>query len=356
MKVAVHHREGSFSDRWIAYCADRRIPCEAVSAYDSDILRRMASADAFLWHWHHGSAQDLMMARHVIRAAEMMGLAVFPNTATCWHFDDKVAQKYLLEAVGAPLVPTYVFYDLDIALDWIGRTSFPKVFKLRRGAGSRNVRLVRTAGEARRLARRAFGPGFKPLGGYFGDAPTRLRKARRRGDVWGALKRLPRSLLNMYRANFQIGREKGYLYLQDFVPDNRFDTRVTVIGGRAFAFTRNVRKDDFRASGSGSIDYNTDRVDRRCLRIAFDVARKVGAQSIAFDFVRAEGGAPLIAEVSYAYLAGAVHDCAGHWDEPLAWHEGHTWPEEAILEDLLACVGRASAGCRPGRSPGTSTG
>ena len=39
---------------------------------------------------------------------------------------------------------------------------------------------------------------------------------------------------------------RGYVYFQDFIPDNQFDTRVTVIGNRAFAFIRKVRPGDFR--------------------------------------------------------------------------------------------------------------
>ena len=345
MRIAIHHTEGSFSDRWMEYCGAHGIPYEVTSAYDSDILRRLAAFDAFLWHWSHGVPQDLLMARHVIMAAERMGLAVFPNTATCWHFDDKVAQKYLLEAVGAPLVPTWVFYDLDAALAWIDRATFPKVFKLRRGAGSANVRLARSAHEAQRLARTAFGRGFRPLG-YLRNADVRLKRVARQRDWVGMLKRLPSSLAGTYRARQGMQREKGYLYFQEFVPNNRFDTRVTVIGRRAFGFTRNVRPNDFRASGSGSIDYDMKRIDPRCIRIAFDVAAKVGAQSLAFDFVAGGTGGPVIVEVSYAYLASAVHDCAGYWDPALGWVEGHVWPQDAILEDLLAGVGAEAASRR----------
>ena len=67
---------------------------------------------------------------------------VFPNFNTAWHFDDKVGQKYLLEAIDAPLVPSYVFYSKEMALKWLEQTQFPKVFKLRGGAGSANVKLV----------------------------------------------------------------------------------------------------------------------------------------------------------------------------------------------------------------------
>jgi glutathione synthase/RimK-type ligase-like ATP-grasp enzyme len=335
-RVAIHRSEGSFSDRWIEYCAEHGVAYEVVNCYDSGILGRLASANALLWHWSHGIAADLLMAHSIIRSAETMGLKVFPSTATCWHFDDKVAQKYLLEAVGAPLVPAHVFFDLETAFRWIDQAAFPKVFKLRRGAGSMNVRLVRSAAEARRLARRAFGRGFKAVGRYFVDAPTRLRKVRRRGDLLGALKRLPRTFWNGYRSNLLIGRERGYVYFQDFMPDNLFDTRVTVIGNRAFGFTRNVRPRDFRASGSGSIDYDLKRIDPQCVRIAFDTAARIGSQSTAFDFVRSAGGQPQIVEISYGYLASAVYNCVGHWDSDLRWHEGHVWPQDAILEDLLA--------------------
>jgi glutathione synthase/RimK-type ligase-like ATP-grasp enzyme len=341
--IAIHPRPGSFSDRWIEYGHERGIAVQQVDCYASDVMSRLASAQALAWHWYHGSATDLLMARHVIMAAEMMGLKVFPSTATCWHFDDKVAQKYLLEAVGAPRVPTHVFYDLDTALAWIGQTTFPKVFKLRRGAGSRNVRLVRDAGEARRLARKAFGGGFKPAGGFLADAPTRYRKARGRGDLLGVLRRLPTTLLNIYRTNAQIGRERGYVYFQEFIAGNTFDTRITVIGDRAFGFTRNVRPGDFRASGSGHINYELDRINLKCVETAFDVARKIGSQSMAFDFVKDAQGRPLIVEVSYAYLNTAVQQCAGHWDEALRWHEGHIWPEDAIIEDLLAACGQGGA-------------
>ncbi len=268
----------------------------------------------------------------------MMGLKVFPNTATCWHFDDKVAQKYALEAIGAPLVPVHLFLDLPEALRWIDQASFPKVFKLRRGAGSVNVQLVRTPDEARRLARRAFGGGFKTVGGYFADTSTKVRKVRKRRDYAGVLKRLPKAVAAAYRASRLIGRERGYVYFQDFVPGNAFDTRITIIGDRAFGFTRNVRPDDFRASGSGSIAYDLDRIDLRCVRIAFDVARRLGSQSTAFDFVRSSQDQPQIIEISYGYLASAVQACEGHWDSNLAWHPGHLWPQDAIIEDLLAKV------------------
>ena len=130
------------------------------------------------------------------------------------------------------------------------------------------------------------------------------------------------------------------MYFQDFLDGNSFDTRVTIIGDRAFAFTRDVRPGDFRASGSGRVVYDGRRIHPECVKIAFEVTRRVGSQSMAFDFVMDGGGAPRIAEVSYCYDARAVYDCAGHWDARLVWHEGHVWPQDAILIDLLERLDR----------------
>jgi glutathione synthase/RimK-type ligase-like ATP-grasp enzyme len=354
--LAIHHREGRYSERWIAYCDRHAIPYKMVDCLESNIMSQLTCADALLWHWVHYDQREQLVARQIITAAEAAGIIVFPSVATCWHFDDKVAQKYLLEAVGAPLVPSYVFYDSGEAFRWLDEALFPKVFKLRKGAGSANVRLVRDAHAGRRLVKRAFSDGFWPIANYRHDVGKRYRLARQRGDILGAFKRMPKTLAKIRRINRAIGSEKGYIYFQDFIPDNDFDTRVTIIGNRAFAFTRNVRRGDFRASGSGDIVYDAQRIQPQCIQIAFEVTRKIGSQSMAFDFVLAKKMQPMILEVSYCYDDKAVYNCPGHWDDQLIWHEGHMWPEDAILKDFLEDVGRRKSSSGPSVDGFVSTG
>lgn len=342
-RLAIHHRENSYSDRWMAYCEEHAIPYRVVNCLDSDIIQQLAFADALLWNWSHMDPREQLMAQHVIMACEAMGVGVFPSISTCWYFDDKIAQKYLLEAIGAPLVSTYVFYDLREALRWIEKASFPKVFKLRKGAGSSNVKLAHNVTEARALAKRAFAGGFWPIPDYGRDARRRYRAARQRGDLLSIVKRIPQVLARIRHTNRMMGCEKGYVYFQDFIADNEFDTRITIIGNRAFGFTRNVRPGDFRASGSGDVVYDIQRIHAQCVETAFEVTRKVGSQSMAFDFVLAENIQPMILEVSYSYNAKAVYSCPGHWDDKLNWHQGHMWPQDAILIDLLNDVYR----CKP---------
>ena len=66
----------------------------------------------------------------------------------------------MLESIGAPLVHSYVFYTKKDALNWIEKTTFPKVFKLRGGAGATNVKVVKSKSEAHKIAKRGFGRGF----------------------------------------------------------------------------------------------------------------------------------------------------------------------------------------------------
>jgi glutathione synthase/RimK-type ligase-like ATP-grasp enzyme len=246
-----------------------------------------------------------------------------------------LAQKYLLEALGAPVVPSYAFYDRASVIKWIKETEFPKVFKLRRGAGSNNVLLVRDRRHARSLCNKAFSTGFVAMPHYLDDFSMKIRKVRWHSDIWEKILRGPQTLVNIWKIRSQFAREKGYMLFQDFIPNNTYDTRVTIIGNRAFGFIRGVRPNDFRASGSGLIDWHKENVDFQCVRAAFEVAKKIGAQSLAFDFVKDAEGHPLIAEISYTYLASAVYQCSGHWDEKLNWHEGHVWPQDAIMQDML---------------------
>src|SRR5690606_958835 len=116
--------------------------------------------DALMWHHHHSIYEDVLTAKRILFALESAGIPVFPDFKTGWHFDDKVAQKYLLEALGAPLVPSYVFYSQSDAIDWVLKTTFPKVFKLKGGAGATNVKLVRSRRRAIRLIKKSFRDGF----------------------------------------------------------------------------------------------------------------------------------------------------------------------------------------------------
>ena len=104
MKIAIHEYAGSFSDRWIKYCDEKKVPYKLVNCYDSDIVSQLEDCQALMWHWNQNDYKAALFARQLTISLEKKGIKVFPDVNTAWHHDDKVGQKYLLEAIGAPLV------------------------------------------------------------------------------------------------------------------------------------------------------------------------------------------------------------------------------------------------------------
>lgn len=333
VKIAIHHSPGSFSERWIAYCEEKHIPYKIVNAYDSDIIKQVADCTAFMWHHHHANYKDALFAKQLLYSLQMAGKKVFPDFNTTWHFDDKVGQKYLLESLGTPLVPSYVFYDRTSAMHWIEGASFPKVFKLRGGAGASNVRLINSIGEARKIINRSFGRGFSQYDAW-GNLRERYRQYKLgKLSLCNVLKGVVRFFLPTDYAQMH-GREKGYVYFQEFIPNNNFDIRVIVIGNRAFSIKRLCRENDFRASGSGYLRYDFEEQSEDCVRIAFDVNKRIHSQCIAFDFVFCNC-IPMIVEISYGFSMNAYDKCPGYWTNDLQWHKGSFNPMGWQVENLL---------------------
>lgn len=336
MKIAIHDSKEKhfFSDRWIEYCSRNNIPFKVVNAYDNDIINQLNDCDIFMWHHSNYDYRDALFAKQLIYSLETIGIKVFPDFNTTWHFDDKVGQKYLLEAIDAPLVPSYVFYNKKDARKWIESTSFPKVFKLRGGSGSSNVQLVENKHKAKKLIKKAFGKGFSQFD-KFNHLKFRYKNFKSGKESFvGVLKGIVRLFIGNKYSNM-VPKEKGYVYFQDFIPNNKFDIRVIVVGEKAFALKRLVRKNDFRASGGGNLIYNKSKIDERCIQISFNVNEKLKCQSLAYDFVFDENNNPLIVEISYGFDVKAYDPCPGYWDSSLKWHDARFKPQEWMIENLI---------------------
>lgn len=334
MIIAIHHREFSFSERWIEFCKKNNIEYKLVNAFDSDIINQLNGCYAFIWHYHHAEFKDVMVAKKILFSLEHSGVKVFPNFNTNWHFDDKVAQKYLLESVNAPLIPSFVFYDKENALKWAESTEFPKVFKLKGGAGSSNVKLVKDFNHCKKLINKSFGNGFKQF-----DSLTNLKdEFKRFKENKISFKNLLGNFYKMITSTHfskNMPKEKGYIYFQEFIPNNDSDIRVIVIANKAFALKRLVRKGDFRASGSGEILYDKNEIDERCLKIAFETNKSIKAQSIAYDFVFDNNNEPLIIEISYGFSVTPYNECQGYWDSELNWYEEKFNPQVWMLKEII---------------------
>lgn len=332
MRIAIHKREGSFSDGWIEYCDKNRIQYRLVNAYDTNIISQIKDCDAFMWHFNPLIYMDQVFAKQLLFSLQMSGMRVFPDFNTCWHFDDKVGQKYLFESIGAPFVPSHVYFSKSEALDWVARVELPIVYKLRVGAGSSNVELIRSKSRAKRLVKKSFGKGLRQYS-YF----TNVKEGWRRYKLNSlSLKGLIYKFLLLLvppTDSFFLQRERGYFYTQNFITDNDYDIRLIVIGGdKAYGMKRRVRKNDFRASGSSDFIY--DDIPPRILEIGFDVAQRLKLQSVAFDVIQ-DNGEPFIIEMSCFFGTKGSNNCPGYWDRNYNWHPTTVNPCGWIVEDLL---------------------
>lgn len=322
-----------FLKRYSSILEYNGIPHVRLNIHDPDFWVRVPELDllimrAVCYDSHHIIARDLLPV-----IAGEYGVKCYPNPMTYWHYDDKVRQYLILKQHGFPMTECHIFYDREMALQWMDNCIIPVVFKLRNGAGSKNVVLVKSHEQGKKLIKRMFGRGI---------TPSRFYSIRNiRFQHFSIYRELHRIGGNLYRwrkgvdASPQWKIQKNYVLFQKFLPGNSYDTRITVIGKRAFGFRRLTRKKDFRASGSGVIDYDLSKIDMQCVKIAHQVSTTLGFQSMAYDFLFNEKKKPEFCEISYDCCSDVLYKCPGYWDKDLNWHNGHFWPEYLHLMDAL---------------------
>lgn len=301
---------------------------------DMDFWEKLKTCSHFIYRWG-GHSDQYQLAHTILPVIEKdLNIRCFPDSRTYWHHDDKIRQYYLLRNLGFPIIESWIFWERLPALKWVkNNAQFPIVFKLKSGAGSKDVLLVKSRKKAVKLVNKMFGSGI-----FLGKIPGNYKikyNDFKLSKYFDALMKKSYRLIKKRDVNYNWMKEKNYVYFQKYLPANEFDTRVTVIGDRAFAFRRFNRDNDFRSSGSGKINYETDKINLDFIRIAFDVSNKMNFQSMSFDFLYDEFKKPSFCEISYTFQDKAVYDCQGYWDSNLIWHKGHLWPQYCQLVDFL---------------------
>lgn len=345
MKIAVHSGSGFFHEKWCEFLKTYCVDVLRVNLLASDIYNNIATCDGVMWH--------LSMNPSVLQAAEpilwpienVMCKNVFPDHKTRWHFENKFAQKYLFESIGVRTPATYCFWKEADAREWIDTgAQFPLVQKKARGAGSVAVALVKDKQQAHRIVSRSFSPyGTWHQVGYY-SSHSKAYKKRVVIHVANFVIRLKDALMHVitgrmpHLPNQFWMPEKDCVLFQEYIPGNAHDTRVTVVGNRAFAFRRWNRDGDFRASGSGKLDFDAKGIDTRMVEKAFEISKAGSFQSMAYDFLLSVESIPIVCEMSFGYQNTAVHSCPGHWDRSMKWHEGNMWPESAHVKDIIDSI------------------
>ena len=109
---------------------------------------------------------------------------------------------------------------------------------------------------------------------------------------------------------------------------------MQITGNRTYAFIRLNRPNDFRTSGSKNLALSHEKINMEFVRFAFPISKKLGFQSMAYDFIYDREKKPTIVEISYCF-GDYTEFSTGYRDKNLNWHEGRYLPQYFELVDLL---------------------
>lgn len=299
---------------------------------DINFWSDLSSIDAFIFRWANSDYHNQLALTILPIIEKEYKIPCFPNMATCWHYDDKIRQSLLLKANNFPICDFTVFWERQNALRWIKKAELPLVFKLKAGSGSMQIKLIKTRSEAEKYINKMFLSGISAdYYGLFNSLKTFNYNFLKTARYW-AVRFRNRYMSPNYTPYWF--KQRNYVYFQKFMPDNPYDTRVQITGNRAYAFIRYNRPNDFRASGSNNWSIDHEKIDMDFVKIAFEISKKFGFQSMAYDFIYDKDRKPVIGEISYCF-GDYPEFSTGYWNEDLKWHEGHFLPQYFELVDLL---------------------
>ena len=328
----------SWTPRFIEFCQLNGIPYEIVDCYNAEIISELHNYSALIWNYSNFVIADLMEARNILKIAENMGLVTFPYPEMNWHFDDKIAEMYAFQANEIPIPFSWVFYDEEDCLQWLKhKAKYPIIAKLRCGSGSNNVKMLHNEREAVNYARRMFTKGFNPTPSLAYKAYSKLQSSKNIEMVISRVKKIP-EFLNTRRHAKMMPMEKGYF--QEYIPNNGYDLKVVVVGDKMTFCARNIRKNDFRASGGGDCYYDRALLTENVISTAFSAAEKLRMDCVGFDFViDSNTGEGKIVEMCYGFDYEVQMNLGAWVDHNHNWHEEAVCVPDEIIKLTLHKIG-----------------
>lgn len=343
MKIAILYDENrtlhstNWSVSWMEFCEVNRLDYKIINPFINNIFKNLKDFDIVLWHFSHFNPTEMLMARDILYSLSSIGKLVFPNYNEVWHFDDKLAESYLLECVDAPIPSFYSYYKIECINKAIKNREFdfPIIAKLRRGSGSHNVKMIRDERQLLRYSKKMFTGGFEVAPSLFFKAKSNIKSAHSIQTFIERFKRIP-EFLRIYSTAKKLDREKGYVYLQEMVENDGYDLKIVVVGDKLSYVGRPVRAGDFRASGGGSLFYDRKKIPENVLDSAFETSKKLGFQCMGYDYVIDKTtGEGKIVEISYGFSHKAILGAQGYYDRTKKWHDTPINVPKEILNNLI---------------------
>lgn len=309
-------KEGDdFTSLWIAELKKRDKEFIVLSIRDKDFWVKARLCKVVFWHFSQTRQFDIKWSRIFLEALNSRGIKSFPNHAQSWHFDNKIAQYFLLNESGYKLPKTKIYFRRTEIWSQLNSVTLPVVMKFYGGAGSQNVIKIRSRLALYYWAILAFTIGIahhRPLANFM----LNLKRPGRNPIVLFFKDVLKYFLPS--KTERVLLREKNYLYLQEFIPDAKYDIRIITVGDKAFGIKRYTGVKDFRASGSGIVDHDVESLPKVCVRNSFEISEKFKFPWMTYDWIYHEGKSEyLLVEVSYGFKPAVYTECNGYFSRDI---------------------------------------
>lgn len=306
-----------FLDELVIFFEKIGVVCERIDYADTEIWEKLRKSD-FLVCRPKGTETDLSIASSIIQEAEAIGLTCFPSAKEVFYCGDKYRVESFFAVNNLPRPNTHAIFTDEDLKKIEGLVEFPAVAKLIRGASSRNVTLVHSMRDVEKIWK-----SLKRLNLIDGDVSKSSYM----------FSRLP--VVRSWLQPHKVMKEKC-LIIQDLVPGCSGDIRVTTFQDRAYIFERRNRPGDFRASGSGHIEYGVEGYHPNLAKSALELSTRFGFNSMAYDFLISHDEQPLFIEMNYTYVPQALAACPVFYDAAgRTEHSDGISPQELIGRGLL---------------------
>ena len=250
-------------------CDMLECPWRLVKMNHRDWRSQLKGLSLILWRAHQGDQKELKIAKERIPLIERMNIRCFPSASMIYYYDDKAREAQFFKDRHLATPETMVGKDPQELFAFLQEASYPLVAKTPSGANSKNVHLIRTAEEGKKLVRFAFG-------------------------------KLPRFLWPGY-GHWKAFRNGGAVLFQEYIPSEG-DWRITTFGKDTVSVVKRWnRPGDFRASGSGIRDHVVSGdVPLEICHLLLQVGQEKGFTSMAYDLLPHMGKWRVL-EMSYTF-------------------------------------------------------
>ncbi|MGA1821098.1 MAG: ATP-grasp domain-containing protein [Thermoplasmatota archaeon] len=291
-------------EKYRKFLKHNRIRYDFVDIDRRDWMDQVKKFDMIIWHPHSDPATLANAKSKIYFMEKHLGKICYPPYREMWYYEDKVRLAYLFELHDLPLVKTFITNDRKEAEEYVKTAKYPFISKIRTGAGSRGVELIRDRKSAEKFVKEVFERG--------------------RETYWSYI------------------RQKGYVYFQEYVPDLEYDLRIIVVGNKYQGYYKMTPEKDFRASGAGIIEKKD--LPEEALDIARKVKDRLKANTLAVDMVYCEK------EKKYRIIETSIFvqirttrqliidGIPGYYeftDGEYVFKEGRFWTQEWTLEEVM---------------------